>query len=86
VYNTILSFNVFQIKSVPQTADEDYKSLLLLITTIGKFLPSEFIQVQINNYLLNIFVYVVLQYVALVVIHYNSDIMFCKIQTPKCAN
>jgi len=55
VYNSILSFNVFQIKNFPQKADEGYKSLLLLMTTIGKFLPEFiFIQVQINTYLLNI--------------------------------
>jgi hypothetical protein len=88
VYNSILSFNVFQIKNVPQKADEGYKSLLLLMTTIGKFLPLGFIfiQVQINCYLLNIFVYVALKYVVLVVVYYNLDIIFCKIQTQKCAN
>jgi hypothetical protein len=83
VYNSILSLDVIQTKNVLQKAGEGYRSLLLLMTTIRKFLPSKY---TIKHYLLNILVYVAPQYVALVVIHYNLDIIFCKIQTPKCAN
>jgi hypothetical protein len=49
VYNSMLSFNIFQIKNVLQKADEGYKSVLLLMTAIGKYLPPEFLFTQVHT-------------------------------------